>query len=148
MFDKASLKSKMLGLEKEKLDYSRRAYVDYLSGAAQDGSMQSDHDDVSHRVSNGELAEAFECPLHTHAEALEALQRMDFGPKVDVREGALVRFGGQWFVVAIPTYEFTCNSVRYIGISTRAPIFGVMQGKRAGDIFDFRGRCIRIEDVV
>jgi hypothetical protein len=147
MFDKTSLKSKMLGLEKEKLDYSRQVYADYLSGASRGGSMQTDHDDVSHRVSDGELAEAFECPLHTHAEALETLQRVDFGPKVDVREGALVRFGGQWFVVAIPTSEFTCNGVTYIGISTLAPIFGVMHGKRAGEVFDFRGRCIRIEDV-
>lgn len=147
MRDKAFLRNAMLSLEAEKLKYSREAYVHYLNGAAHDSSVATDSGDVSHTVSDAELAEAFECPLHTHAEALATLQRIDFGPKTEVEEGALVRFSGQWFVVAVPTSEFACDGVNYARISTHAPIFDAMKGKRAGDSFEFRGRRIRIEDV-
>jgi hypothetical protein len=147
MRDKTFFRNTMLSLEAEKLMYSRQAYIDYVSGAARDSSVPTDHDDVSHKISNAELAEAFECPLHTHAEAIAALQRIDFGPKSEVEEGALVRLNGQWFAVAVATSEFSCDGVPYIGVSTKAPIFEAMKGRRAGTSFDFRGRQIRIEEV-
>lgn len=147
MRDKAFFRNTMLSLEVEKLGYSRQAYVKYLSGTVRDNSVPTAHDDISHGVSDAELAEAFECPLHTHIEALATLQRIDFGPKTKVEEGALVRFSGRWFVVAVPTTEFACDGVNYVGISTQAPIYDAIKGKRTGDIFEFRGRCICIEDV-
>jgi|ERR1700754_957190 hypothetical protein len=147
MRDKAFFRNTILSLEAEKLNFSREAYIDYLKGTAWDAGEPSDHDGASHRSSDAELAEGFECPLHTHTEALAKLQRIDFGPKSEVEEGALVRFGGQWFVIAVSTAEFACDGVNYIGISTQAPIYNAMAGKRAGEIFEFRGRHISIEDV-
>jgi hypothetical protein len=147
MRDKAFFRNTILSLEAEKLNFSQEAYIDYLKGTARDTGEPTDHDGASHRVSDAELAEGFECPLHTHAEALAKLQRIDFGPKSEVEEGALVRFGGQWFVVAVSTSEFACDGVNYIGISTQAPIYCAIEGKRAGDTFEFRGRRIHIEDV-
>jgi hypothetical protein len=145
--NKALLKTTMLNLATERLAYSERAYADYLHRSARDQGEVGDHGDGSQQFGDAEIAQAFECPLHTHTEALDILRAIDFGPKQEVVEGAAVCFNGRWFVVAIATTEFVCDGITYMGISRQAPIFEAMQGKAAGDVFEFNGREIRIEAV-
>jgi hypothetical protein len=137
----------MLNLAAERLTYSERAYAHYLCRSAHDQSEAVDRGQVSQQFGDAEVAQGFECPLHTHAEALATLRAIDFGPKQEVVEGAVVCFSGRWFVVAIATTEFACGRLTYMGISRQAPIFEAMRGKAAGDIFEFNGREIRIEAV-
>jgi hypothetical protein len=147
MTDKTLLKNTMLDLETERLAYSERAYADYLCRSARDQSQAGDHGQDSQQFEDAEIAQAFECPIETHQEALAKLRHIDFGPKSEVREGAAVRFNDRWFVIAIATEEFTCDGIAYMGISSQAPIFEAMQGKAAGDVFEFNRRKIRVEAV-
>jgi hypothetical protein len=147
IINKALLKTTMLNLATERLIYSERAYAHYLCRSAHDQSEARDRGQVSQQFGDAEIAQAFECPLHTHTEALDTLRAIDFGPKQEVVEGAAVCFNGRWFVVAIATTEFVCDRITYMGISRQAPIFKAMEGKAAGDVFEFNGREIRIEAV-
>ena len=58
------------------------------------------------------------------------MREVDFGPKSAVTEGALVRLSGRYFVIA-----------------AMAPIFGAIEGARAGETVEFNGRKLVIEDV-
>jgi hypothetical protein len=147
MNDKALLKNTMLNLEAEKLIHSEHGYTEYLRNSAHDYSESADHGQTSQEFEDAEVALAFECPLHTQAEAMDKLRKVDFGAKSEVEEGAVVRFGGQWFVIAIATSPFTCGGITYMGISKEAPIFEAMEGKHAGEKFEFKGRKLQIEAV-
>ena len=47
---------------------------------------------------------------------------MDFAPKSKVEEGAAVKLGGRFFVIAVST-AFVCDGNEIMGISTQAPIY-------------------------
>jgi hypothetical protein len=138
----------MLDLESGELAFSERAYADYLRGIVHDYGESTDHGQTAQEMANAELAQAFECPLHTHADSLDRLRQIDFGPRSEVEEGAVVRLGGQWFVIAVATKEFVCSGVTYMGISREAPIFKALEGKRVNDNILFNGRRLIIEAVV
>ena len=72
---------------------------------------------------------------------------IDFGAKSSVREGAVVKLSGRYFVIAVSTSKFTCNGREFMGISTMAPIFEAIEGARAGDTVQFNGRDILVEEV-
>jgi hypothetical protein len=70
-----------------------------------------------------------------------------FEPKSKVEEGAVVKLGGRFFVIAASTGKFMCDGNEITGISTQAPIYAELEGKRAGDAISFNGREFVIEEV-
>ena len=143
--NKQSIRQAMLGLEADGLDATASAYQEYFASARLDRSEPIENDEHAQAVFARELAEAVDHPVHDHAENLEKLRNADFGPKSMVEEGAVVRIGGRNLVVSVPTATFVCDGEEFIGISTSAPIFDAMRGKRAGESFCFRGREMVVE---
>lgn len=147
MSDKNHLKNMVMSLKAGELRFAQQAYEKYLAGAASRGDEPSDPDASSQAHNSAVLAQFFECPIHSHEEALATLQRIDFGPKDEVAEGAAVRIGGRWFVVGVATSAFECDGRSYMGISTQAPIYQAIAGARAGDAVQFRDRELQVEEV-
>jgi len=147
MSDKSHLRKTMLSLTADRLRYAQGAYAQYLAGAAGRGDEPGEPDASAQAYNSGVLAASFECPIHTYEESLAALERIDFGPKEEVAEGAVVRVNGRWFVVAVATDAFECDGQTYMGISPEAPIFGTLAGASAGDVVEFNGRPLSIEAV-
>jgi hypothetical protein len=142
------IKETMQNLEAEELSASEHAYAEYLYSSTRERSEPMDSGQDSQEAFDADLAQAFECPSHVHAEALDTLRQINFGPKLMVEEGSVVRFEGRWFVVAIATKEFECSGVSYMGISLDARIFKVMEGRSAGERITFKGRCLTIQAVL
>ncbi|WP_230175391.1 hypothetical protein [Rhizobium sp. CECT 9324] len=86
-------------------------------------------------------------PREFNADKLEKLRTIDFGPKLAVNEGAVVKLSGRHFVIAVSTSKFTCQGRELMGISTMAPIFEAIEGARAGETVQFNGRDLIVEDV-
>ena len=147
MLSKTSLQTTIMSLEEAQLRQSRDAYAAYLAGARRDRTEPADQDQASQEFGNAEVAEYFEGPSRTHEAALRRLKSIDFGPKTRVEEGAAGQVDGQWFVVCVATQAFVCGGQTYMGISTEAPIYGALEGARAGDTVEFRGRVWRIQAV-
>jgi transcription elongation GreA/GreB family factor len=146
--DKERVKQAMLVLEQQQFEASREAYLDYVSSARLDRSEPIEIDELAQAAFARDLSEAFDEPVHAHAEKIEKLRRIDFGPKRSVEEGAIVTVAGRQFVVAVATDRFTCDGNELMGISTAAPLYTAMEGKQAGDTCTFNGREMRIEAVV
>lgn len=145
--DKAKVKEAMLALEEAELAHAREKYETFLASAKIDGSEPIETSEASQAVAAGELALAFDHPVHDHAEKIEAIRNIDFGPKDVVEEGAIVRFQGRTFVVAVATDTFDAEGMQMMGISVAAPIYRVLEGNGAGDTCEFNGREIEIEAV-
>lgn len=146
--DKERVKQTMLKLEQQRFDTSRDAYLGYVSSARLDRTEPIENDELAQAAFARDLSEAFDEPVHAHADKIAKLKQIDFGPKSAVEEGAIVKVAGRQFVVAVATDSFTCDGNELMGISAQAPLYAAIEGKRAGETCSFNGRAIEIEAVI
>lgn len=145
--DKDIIKETMLSLEADALQSAREKYLEYVAGAKLDRSEPIENDEHAQAEIASDLSEALDDTVHDHIDKLDRLRAVDFGPKSTVSEGALVRLSGRYFVIAVSTSKFACDGRELMGISTMAPIFEAIEGARAGEKVEFKGRMLVIEDV-
>ena len=148
MSNKIHLRQTMLDLAEGRLRFAEQAYAQSLVGAAGRGDEPGESDAASRAVNNAALAQAFECSINDHKEALDVLRQIDFGPRDSVEKGAVVRIDGRWFVVAVASDAFECDGNTYMGISTKAPIYAAIADARAGDVVNFRQRDLHSDEVL
>lgn len=135
----------MLALEESELAHAKEAYEEYLREARLDQTETVDLDNQAQAETASKLAVALDMPVHDHAEKLEHLREIDFGPKTEVTEGAVIDIGGRLFVISVATAEFSCQGQKVMGISTQAPLYQALEGLSAGDSADVNGRAVTIE---
>lgn len=145
--NKTHVRTTMLSLTEDALKHAKQSYADFLRSAKIDRSEPVESGDAAMAESASDLAEAFDQPIHTHTEKLAKLEAIDFGPKNEVEEGAVVRLNGRYFVIAVPTAKFVCEDESFMGISTDAPIYQSMQGLVAGDEFSYGEQQFQIEQL-
>ena len=146
-WNKDHIRETMLSLETAALNSAREHYHDYVCNARIDRSEPSDSHVHSQAEIASDFAESLDDTLHDQADKLEKLGTIDFGPKSAVEEGAVVKLSGRWFVVAVSTNRFTCQGREFMGISTMAPIYEAIEGAKAGEVIEFNGRTLTVEDV-
>ncbi|MCR9086581.1 MAG: hypothetical protein NXH97_07560 [Rhodobacteraceae bacterium] len=147
MIDKMRLRDAMLALEEAELAHAREAYEEYLREARIDHSEPVERGDQAQAEAAGELAAALDHPVHDHAEKIARLREIDFGPKSEVSEGALIDLGGKLFVVAVSTIRFTCDGATVMGISPQAPLYRALEGLGAGESAEVNGREVTVDAV-
>src|SRR3954447_21430288 len=106
--DKQRVKQTMLELEQRQFDASTGAYLDYVRSARLHRSEPIENDELAQALFARGLSQAFDEPVHAHAEKIAKLREIDFGPKRSDEEGAIVKIAGRQFVVAVATDRFTC----------------------------------------
>ncbi len=145
--NKQAVRATMLSLSEDEFQQAKEGYAAFLKSAMIDRTEPVGRDDASMAEAAGEIAEAFDQPVHTSAEKVEKLKAIDFGPKNWVAEGAIVKLNGRFFVISVPTSRFVCDGESFMGISTDAPIYHRMQGLRDGDKFTLGGHPFTIEQL-
>ena len=145
---KRDIAHKIMSLEAEKLATAQAHYDAFLKDAQLDGREEHDKDDIVGARENMDLAAAFDHPVQTHHAKIEVLAGLDFSLKEAVEPGAVVRFNGRSFVVAVSTTRFDLGGKTFIGISQQSPIYQAMAGLRAGDSFAHNGQNFVIDDVI
>lgn len=145
--DKMIIRQTLLSLEARALKSAREKYFDYVMEARLDRSEPIENDEKAQAETASDLSEALDDNVRDHVRKIESLQRIDFGPKSAVQEGALVKIWGRHFVVAVSTTKFSCVGKDLMGISTMSPIFESIEGLKAGDCAEFMGKKFVIEEV-
>ena len=87
--DKNIIKETMLSLEGAALQSACEKYFDYVADARLDRSEPIENDKQAQAEIASDLSEALDDTLHDHADKLDKLREVDFGPKSAVTEGAL-----------------------------------------------------------
>ncbi len=147
MIDKEHLRATMMALAEADLAQAKRKYAQFLEAARLDRTEPIEADEQAQAETAADLAEAFDDNTHDNEAKLRALRQIDFGPKSEVEEGAAVDLGDRYLVVAVSTGAFECAGRNFIGISTAAPIYAALEGKKAGDTCEFNGRKLLVRDV-
>lgn len=146
--DKQRVKQTMLNLEQQHFDASRKEYLEFVSSARLDRSEPIEKDEQAQAEFARDLSEAFDQPVHAHADKITKLQQIDFGPKHKVEEGAIVKIMDRCFVIAVATDRFICDGTELMGVSIQAPLFKAIEGKSAGEACTFNGRDLVVELVM
>lgn len=145
--NKQMIRETMLSLEKTALEAAREKYLDYVAGARLDRSEPIEDDEQAQAELASDLSEALDDSVHDHAHKIETLEKIDFGPKSSIQEGALIKLSGRYFIVAVSTGKFSCDGEDVMGISTMSPIFAELEGMRSGESLDFSGRRLVVDEV-
>lgn len=145
--DKAILKQTMLSLEGDALQHAKHKYLDFVASARLDRSEPIESGQQAQAELASDLSEAFDHPIHTISDKIAALKKIDFSSKSTVEPGAVVKIAGRHFVVSVSTDQFCCDGNDYMGISTQAPVYKILEGKGTGDCCSFNGRDLRIEEI-
>jgi len=66
----------------------------------------------------------------------------------EVRPGAIVITAQQNLFVSISLGQVNFDGESFVAISTQSPLYQIIQNKKAGDKFSFRGRDIVITDII
>ena len=146
-WDKDHVRETMLSLETAALHSARENYLDYVATARLDRSETIENDEQAQAETAADLAEAFDDLEHEAQAKIAAIAGLDFGPKTEVGPGAAVRIGDRFLVVGVSTGEFTCQGQKFVGISQAAPIYEALEGKKAGEVCEFRGRKMKVTEV-
>lgn len=146
-WNKDHIRETMLSLETAALNSAREHYQDYVCDARIDRSEPNDNHVHSQAEIASDFAESLDDTIHDQADKLETLRTIDFGPRSTVGEGAVVKLSGRWFVIAVSTNRFKCQGREFMGISTMAPIFEAIEGAQAGEVIEFNGRTLTVEEV-
>lgn len=147
MLNKAHIKAKMLTLTEDELTQTRQDYELFLKEARVDKSESFDRDDLAQASSAAEVARAFDDRLHSYDKKLAQLRETDFSSKQVIEPGAIIRSGERHFVIAVSTRAFQCDGLRFMGISTAAPIYEKLRDTEAGSQCSFRGMALTIDDI-
>jgi hypothetical protein len=130
-WNKDHIRETMLLLETAALHSARENYLDYVSTARLDRSEPIENDELAQAEVASDFAEALDDTLHDYANKLEKLRTIDFGPKLAVNEGAVVKLSGRHFVIAVSNGSSWAFP--------RSPIFATVQ---------FNGRDLALLQIV
>ncbi|MFC3880208.1 hypothetical protein ACFOSV_08475 [Algoriphagus namhaensis] len=95
-----------------------------------------------------EVLQRYESEVGFLKEELEILQGIDPNSEISqVAPGAVVVTNQRTFFISVSIEQVEVNGQDIFGLSTKAPIFQSLRGKKVGDKFDFNGIHYEIQDV-
>lgn len=145
--DKNKLKQALIELEKNHINEAEMKYEEFLTGNLLDKTEVIDDDDQSHHRQSIEISDQLEDQAHVHADHLDLINKISFEPTDTVQPGAVVSVNGRCMIVAVSKPAFKVGDRDFLGISTSAPIYKNLKGKKAGDEFEFNNLKFKIEAV-
>jgi transcription elongation GreA/GreB family factor len=145
--DKNAIKQALIKLERHHIDEAEMKYEDFLMGNLLDREEIVDQDDQSHHRQSIEVSDQLEHQAHVHIDHLKAIKTISFEPTEVVKPGAIVSINGRCMIVAVPKAPFSIDGRQFMGISVNAPIYQHLEGKKAGDTFEFNNKKFTIEVV-
>ena len=145
--NKIALRDTMLALTEADLAQATAKYQVFLDAAKLDELEPIESDEQSQAENAADLAEAFDDRVHGYTDKITRLREINFGPKDSVEPGAVVQLGNRYLVISVSSAEFTCEGKSFMGISTGAPIYVAIEGKKSGESCTFNGRALKIGEI-
>ncbi|GGZ22376.1 hypothetical protein GCM10007049_13980 [Echinicola pacifica] len=145
--DKIEIKKALIELEKNNLDHASMTHEDFLSQNQLKRDDVIDFDDRSHYKESEGLANSLDHQIHEHEAHLKTLENIPFTASTVVEPGAVICLNDRRMVVAVAKPSFILGGHHYLPISTDAPIYKLLEGKKKGDRFSFNGRDFTISDI-
>jgi hypothetical protein len=106
-----------------------------------------DPEDYSNQTVSKEMKMLLQKQLDKSQFDFEKVKNMDFSEKSEAVVGALVTTDMFNFILGVATTPFLFGNMQIVGVSTEAPIFSSLLGRKEGDSFQFTGHQYNINYV-
>ncbi len=112
-----------------------------------DENETMDPEDLSRQNELGSMATRLKFMLQKAKSDLEMFRELPLDPSDVVKAGSLVVTDSYVFYVGIAVHPFDMDGKHVVSISTDAPIYIAMHGKKTGDSFTVANRTYKIESI-
>lgn len=147
-YHRDEIKKYLIQLKEKELKNLEQVAGTYAGDADLDEEAVIDADDLSHQSQSTEAARNAYAQLGEARRQLEEFRKMDPEDPSVVSQGTIVITNQVNFVTGLSFKDFEWKGEHFVGISTEAPVFSVLAGKRAGDAFRFKGVDYVIEQIL
>lgn len=148
--DRLALKQKILDAcfaQQDKVIQNLKVVMEEVADSAEEYGLPKDLYD-SYRNQMMSKREMFAQQLLKVNEQVDILRRVDMSRVYEtVRFGAVVVTGSQRLFIATGIGKINVEGDEYFVISAMVPFYTAIDGKRAGDEYEFRGKKEKILDV-
>jgi hypothetical protein len=145
--DKTQLQKEMLTMY-ETIIHDLRAELktkESLVNLDEDNTL--DPEDYSNQTESREMKMLIQKQLDKALFDYEKVKKIDFSEKTVAVVGALVTTDMFNFILGVATTPFLFGNKQIVGVSTEAPIFSSLLGRKVGDSFQFSGNQYNINHI-
>ena len=147
MINKQELKKFLIEHESHTIENTEERLLEFVQGTMLNRNDVIDNDDQSHHRQEERLRKQLDIQVHDHHHHLEEIEGLNFNPSEVVEPGAVIKVNDRYMVVATADGNFKFDGKDFISISTKAPIYQCMMGKKKGDMCSFNNNNFKIEEI-
>ena len=147
MINKLELKKFLIEHESHTIENTEERLLEFVQGTMLNRNDVIDNDDQSHHRQEERLRKQLDVRVHDHHHHLEEIEALNFNPSEVVEPGAVIKVNDRYMVVATADGNFKFDGKDFISISTKAPIYQCMMGKKKGDMCSFNNNNFKIEEI-
>ena len=145
--NKKELKKFLIENEYQTIDNTEEILLEFVKGTMLNRNDVIDQDDQSHHRQEERLRKKLDEQVHDHHDHLEEIEALSFNPSDVVEPGAVIKVNGRYMVIATADGNFKFDGKDFLSISTKAPIYQCMMGKKKADMCSFNNNDFKIEEI-
>ena len=138
----------LIQLKSEEIEALTASQKIFLEGADLDEESTLELDDFAQQNSSNDSAINLQNRINKAINDLENFKELRPELIDEITEGNVVLTDKLNFVIGLSFKDFEWENKKFVGISTEAPIFGALVGKREGDKVEFNGIEYTIEEIL
>jgi len=138
----------LIELKSQEIKALEESHQIFADGADLDEESSLELDDFAQQSQSTDSARSLQVRINQAKENLEAFKNVRPELVDEITEGNVVFTDQVNFVIGLAFKDFEWENKKFVGISTQAPIFEALVGKREGDKVEFNGIKYTIEEII
>lgn len=138
----------LIELKQDEINALKESERIYTESADLDEESSLELDDFAQQSQSTDSARNLQIRINQATEDLNNFKVLRPELIDEITEGNVVLTDKVNFVIGLSFKDFEWENKKFVGISTQAPIFEALLGKRAGDKIEFNGIKYTIEEIL
>ncbi|MGU9939813.1 hypothetical protein ACNFNZ_14720 [Empedobacter brevis] len=138
----------LIQLKQDEINALKESERIYTESADLDEESSLELDDFAQQSQSTDSARNLQIRINQATEDLNNFKVLRPELIDEITEGNVVLTDKVNFVIGLSFKDFEWENKKFVGISTQAPIFEALLGKRAGDKIEFNGIKYTIEEIL
>lgn len=145
--NKKEIKAHLIAKQEELLKNLEAVHQNLANASDLDEDDVIDTEDLSHQGEWQEAAHTVSARIMIAKHQLSQLKALHDDASSEICPGALVSISGKYYLVGVAFPKQVLHNTSIVGISTEAPLYQSIKGKKAGDTINWNGKNVLMESV-
>lgn len=142
--NKSKIKQKLIEIQEQIINDLKERVNAHYELVDLDDNDTLDPEDYSHQNEASDMEQLLSQQLEKAKQDLVKINSIDFSNKTKIELGSVVQTNNFSFIIGVSTLPFQIDNKNYIGISTNAPIYSTMIGKKENETFSYSNNSYHI----